>query len=136
LPYTFTKTGRLAEIKNILLIDDDEDDQEIFLAALQQVSTSLSLIAERNAREALDKLVARLLSPDVIFLDLNMPGMNGQQFLSAIKKGNELKDIPVIIYSTSSQLSVIRHTKDMGAAGYITKPDSVEGLIEILLTYL
>jgi CheY-like chemotaxis protein len=126
----------LATYKKILLIDDDEDDQEIFLAALQQVSASASLVAERNAREALDKLAARSLSPDVIFLDLNMPGMNGQQFLYAIKKGNELKDIPIIIYSTSSQSSVIRHTKEMGAAGYITKPDNVDDLIEILSTYL
>jgi DNA-binding NarL/FixJ family response regulator len=62
--------------------------------------------------------------------------MNGQQFLSAIKKGIELKDIPVIIYSTSSQSSMIIHTKEMGAAGYITKPDTVDDLIEILSTYL
>jgi CheY-like chemotaxis protein len=126
----------LGAFRNILLIDDDEDDQEIFLAALRHVSASVSVIAERNAGVALDKLAARLLAPDLIFLDLNMPGMNGQQFLSAIKKGIELKDIPVIIYSTSSQSSMIIHTKEMGAAGYITKPDTVDDLIEILSTYL
>lgn len=126
----------MGAFRNILLIDDDEDDQEIFLAALRHVSASVSVIAERNAGVALDKLAARLLAPDLIFLDLNMPGMNGQQFLSAIKKGIELKDIPVIIYSTSSQSSMIIHTKEMGAAGYITKPDTVDDLIEILSTYL
>jgi len=70
----------------VLLIDDDEDDQEIFLSAMSEVSTSAVCTAESSARLALQKLENREISVDVIFLDLNMPIMDGKQFLAALKK--------------------------------------------------
>lgn len=118
--------------KNILIIDDDEDDQEIFLKAVAQISTSVSCLALSDASNALKKLVAKEITPDVIFLDLNMPIMNGQQFLSAIKENEALKTIPVIILSTSSQVSTIQLTKELGAFAFITKPNKYSELIEIL----
>jgi len=63
--------------KNILLIDDDDEDQEIFLSAVEEVSNSASCIAFSGATEALKKLATKDINPDVIFLDLNMPIMNG-----------------------------------------------------------
>ncbi len=118
--------------KNILLIDDDEDDQEIFLTAVEQVSKSTHCIALNGASEALNKLEKKELQPDVIFLDLNMPVMSGQQFLMEIKKNQALKEIPVIIFSTSSHQPTIQLTKTLGAFDFITKPGKYDELVKIL----
>ena len=118
--------------QNILLIDDDEDDQEIFLEAVEQVSVRATCMVLSEARVALHKLSAKEIVPDVIFLDLNMPVMNGQQFLHAIKNEVALKNIPVIIFSTSSHPETIQHVKNLGATDFITKPGRYDELIEIL----
>jgi CheY-like chemotaxis protein len=117
---------------NILLIDDDEDDQEIFLTALGAVSGSIVCTTISSAREALQKLTGKMVTADLIFLDLNMPIMNGQQFLTEIKKNDALKDIPVIVFSTSSHSGMARDAKDLGAHDFITKPDKFNDLVNIL----
>lgn len=118
--------------QNLLLIDDDEDDQEIFMTAATAASDNVNCIALFDAQEALRKLSAREIKPDVIFLDLNMPIMNGQQFLSEIKRRHDLKDIPIIIFSTSSSHHTIKSVKDLGAADFITKPSLYDELVDIL----
>lgn len=120
------------QYQKILLIDDDIEDQEIFNSALSILSDSIECVCFVNAKEALLKLDANELSPDVIFLDLNMPLMSGQEFLMRIKNIDHLKEIPVIIFSTSSNLSTIATTKELGAIDFITKPNRFDALIEIL----
>ena|SRR4029079_9606048 len=122
--------------RNILLIDDDEDDQEIFRTALENVNLDVSCTSLNNASEALDKLRSNQLQPDLIFLDLNMPVMNGQQFLMEIKNDDELNDIPVVILSTSSHRTTIELTKELGAMDFYSKPDKFEDLIGILKSVL
>jgi CheY-like chemotaxis protein len=122
--------------KKILLIDDDEEDQEIFLTAVAHVSDSVSCIALNDAKVALQKLTAKEIIPDVIFLDLNMPVMNGQQFLVEIKKKPELKNIPVIIFSTSSHKPTIELTAVLGAHSFITKPSRYDELVSVLTSVL
>src|SRR6476660_4286255 len=85
--------------QNILHIDDDADDHEIFYNALRKINDAINYNAVTNARKALAGLVAKELTPDVIFLDLNLPEMSGQQFLMEIKKSESLRHIPVIILS-------------------------------------
>lgn len=116
----------------ILLIDDDEEDAEIFGVAVSEVSSKVSYSVMHNAREALNRLSAKELQPEIIFLDLNMPLMGGQSFLIEIKKNPELAGIPVIIFSTSSRASTIQHTKELGAHDFITKSESIDRLVEIL----
>lgn len=91
--------------QNVLLIDDDEEDIEIFTAAVKEAAGNVQCVVSQDATEALARLESKTLSPDVIFLDLNMPIMSGQRFLQEIKARSALKEIPVIIFSTSSQLS-------------------------------
>jgi len=122
--------------KNILLIDDDEDDQEIFITALEKVDLSISCITLDNAREALQLLNTGKINPELIFLDLNMPVMSGQQFLHEIKKDLELSTIPVVILSTSSHVSTIRQVKESGAQDFYSKPDKFEDMINILKSVL
>lgn len=121
---------------NILLIDDDQDDHEIFSAAVEKVSDTLIYSARSSANEALEQLDADILKPDLIFLDLNMPVMNGQEFLAAVKKNEKLKHIPVIIFSTTSSRQTIQLTKDLGALDFITKPDRFDSLVMLLQTVL
>jgi len=116
--------------KHILLIDDDVEDQEIFKAALTIVSADIQCTSFTNAQDALDKL--HRINPDVIFLDLNMPIMSGQEFLTAMKNREHIQHIPVIIFSTSSNTGTIQQTKQLGATDFITKPDRFDKLIDLL----
>lgn len=118
--------------KNLLLIDDDEDDQELFIEAAKEVSQDINITVLPDAATALEKLSNKSVAADVIFSDLNMPRMNGQQFLLEIKRRPALKDIPVIIFSTSSHSHTIQLVKDFGAHDFITKP----GLFNELVTTL
>lgn len=122
--------------RNILLIDDDDDDQEIFLEVVEEISQEVVCTALSDASEALQKLTDGELQPDVIFLDLNMPVMSGQQFLTEIKQRPGLKHIPVIIFSTTSHTSTISQTKALGAADFITKPRAYNDLVNILAPLL
>lgn len=118
--------------RNILLIDDDTEDHELFKIALDQVSKTAECTTSTNAREALNMLVTKQLNPDVIFLDLNMPIMSGLEFLKEVKMRSETQYIPIIIFSTSSNAATVKLTRDMGAVDFITKPDRFDKLVEIL----
>jgi CheY-like chemotaxis protein len=107
--------------KSCLLIDDDSDDQEIFLNALTEISSDAFCVAAKGADTAMRILKEARYSPDYIFLDLNMPQMNGIDFLRTIKKDPEFRSIPVIIYSTSSQPKEVAHTLSLGATAFFTK---------------
>ena len=121
---------------NILLIDDDADDQEFFANALKIVSETAVFNGFERALEALGKLESKEIEPEVIFLDWNMPLMNGQEFLEAIKQMEELKNIPVIILSTSSHYKTVTLSRELGAADFITKPTNFGDLVEILGSFV
>jgi CheY-like chemotaxis protein len=112
----------MASYKHLMLIDDDEDDRDFFLHAMEEVLPDMVCEMASNGRIALDKLNSTPLRPDLIFLDLNMPLMNGRQFLEEIRN-THLAEIPVVILSTSGDAQTIRETIAMGARHFITKPD-------------
>lgn len=115
------------------LVDDDIDDQEIFALALERVNTAIRCTVANDGIEALEKLRGnKSFVPQYIFLDLNMPRVNGKQCLAEIKKDSRLDQIPVIIYSTSSDPRDIAETKQLGAAAFITKPSKISDLVKIL----
>ena len=125
----------MKEPKICLLVDDDPDDQEVFLTALNDVSdTALCLVAPDGDR-ALELLHNEETIPDYIFLDLNMPRMNGFEFLTAMKKSKILKDIPVIVYSTTSQPAQIEKVKKLGATEFFTKTYKYKELCALLRKY-
>src|SRR6188768_1302113 len=96
------------------LIDDDEDDHEIFGMALEEVNKNYRCITALNGQDALEKLNAdKTLVPDFIFLDLNMPVMSGKQFLQEIHHFPLPHPVPVIIYTTSSFQKDIDETKQL-----------------------
>jgi CheY-like chemotaxis protein len=120
--------------KNILQIDDDSDDCELFLEALEAVSTA-RYTAIYDPTEALRKLIKNEVDPDVIFLDLNMPIMSGLEFLIEIKKQEKLKQIPIIIFSTSQLEDIKIEARVNGAHDFISKPSNFNDLKKILSQY-
>jgi CheY-like chemotaxis protein len=115
------------------IVDDDPDDQELFIEALKGLDESCKCVTAFNGEEALQKLQDEIPSiPDFIFLDLNMPRMNGRQFLIEIKKNKPLRDIPVIIYSTSTEQSDMLDTIRLGAVYFLQKPNRFEDLKKAL----
>jgi CheY-like chemotaxis protein len=113
--------------KKLLLVDDDEDDREIFLSVVQTISPTIECRTATNGQDALNKLSQHPDLPDLIFLDLNMPLMDGRQFLREVKKHNTLKEIPVIVLSTSSDKETVNLSRSLGASDFITKPDKYSG---------
>jgi len=115
--------------RTCLLIDDDVDDQEIFELALKSVNPSITFVTAADGVEAPKKLAGPgTLQPDYIFLDLNMPRMNGKECLREIRKISRLKDTPVIIYSTSGEQRDKQETKALGADFYLEKQSSIHTL--------
>jgi CheY-like chemotaxis protein len=121
------KSGR-----TIFLVDDDLDDQEIFALALDEINPKFTCVSAKNGLEAMEKLKERTFRPDFIFLDLNMPRMNGIQCLVEIKKDPELRDVPVVIYTTSSESRHKEETLGLGATAFMTKPPGIEDLVSSL----
>ncbi len=108
--------------RRIMLIDDDPDDQLFFRDAIQVVSPDLFCELASSCQEAFKQLEVPP-PPDFIFMDLNMPVMNGFDCLAFLKNKNEYKDIPVVIFTTSKNKNDISRTRDLGARWYMTKPD-------------
>jgi len=119
--------------QKVILIDDDPDDHEIFAMAMVEASPEAECILYDSAEKALEELSENSSAlPDYIFLDLNMPRMNGMQFLELAKKENFLSRIPVIIYSTSILPSIKAQALQLGASDFLAKPTSHLELIKSL----
>lgn len=99
------------------------------MLALNNIDEAINCITANDGIDALKKLsLDNNFTPDFIFLDLNMVRMNGRECLVEIKKIQRLQEVPIIIYSTSSELKDISETKLLGAADYIIKPPSMTQL--------
>ena len=107
--------------KVCLLIDDDEEDREMFVAALAEVSSDVRIMTVQNARDAIGKIRTGEIRPDFIFLDLNMPCVNGYEFLVYLKGQIRQSRIPVIVYSTVSDPSEVTRTKKLGAHAFFER---------------
>jgi CheY-like chemotaxis protein len=115
----------------ILLIDDDEDDQTLFCEAVKIISPVIQCDLASNGQEGLVKLGGYTQLPVMLFLDINMPILDGRETFKIIKASPRFNSLPVTIYSTSNNQDEVRMFLMMGA-GYITKPNSFEELVRIL----
>ena len=119
--------------KIFLLADDDADDTELFCEALEEIDPSIICHCATDGKKVLEILQNETLKkPHVIFLDINMPGMNGWECLKLLKDSVTFKHIPVLIYSTSNHPKEADHALDMGALCFFTKPTYFHELKEIL----
>jgi PleD family two-component response regulator len=122
-------------LKRILLVDDDPDDVDMFQEALSEVDANAQFVTAPNGKKALDK-VEELGHLGVIFLDINMPIMGGLECLSELKKKKTVKDVPVLMYSTSSNKRDSQKAKQLGALCFVIKPDEYNHLKKIIRTVL
>lgn len=104
----------------ILLVEDDEIEKLKFERALKKLDTNHIIIKAGNGEEALLKCKEEL--PNLILLDLNMPKMNGLEFLSIIKSDENLKFVPTVVFSTSNNHQDMINAYKIGIAGYVVKP--------------
>ena len=121
------------EALHILLADDDEDDRLFFKDAIEEVKVKTVVRIVEDGVQLMDYLNKPEISlPNVVFLDLNMPRKNGMECLKEIRSNHKLKDLSVVIYSTSASEEDIEATFVRGANVYIKKPNDFDELKRVL----
>ena len=118
---------------DILLADDDADDRLLFEEALSEVKKDAKLTTAKNGEQLMGMLKNQTPPiPSVIFLDLNMPLKNGFECLDEIRANKTYKDVPVVIFTTTSQKDAIDKVYKKGASYYLCKPDNFQKLKNLL----
>ena len=114
----------------IMIIEDNEQDYEMLVRALREVGIENPVTHYDNGDDALDLLKENTdAKPEFIFLDLNLPGIDGRDVLKEIKDNEKTEDIPVIVITSSSKTSDIEQCYENGTDNYITKPMGMQGYI-------
>jgi CheY-like chemotaxis protein len=123
----------------ILMADDDDDDFMLTQKALNESKLLNTLIRVKDGEELLDYLLKKnnyndenTQRPGVILLDLNMPRKDGREALKEIKSTPELRDIPVVVFTTSKAEEDIYRSYQLGVNSFITKPVTFENLITVM----
>ncbi|SFQ28542.1 response regulator [Parafilimonas terrae] len=116
-------------MKKVLLIDDDEEDQEFFIEQLLEYKSSLQVISAYDGEEGL-KLI-HSIKPKWVFLDVNLPRINGLKLLESIKEFLQAENISVYMYSTNAGLQNKKQASELGAKHYFQKPESIPELRSI-----
>jgi response regulator RpfG family c-di-GMP phosphodiesterase len=114
----------------IFYTDDDEDDLSIFADAVESLPKKIKLQTYTGGEKLLNAIYNPPPTPHVVFLDLNMPGKNGFDVLTELKSSDEKSNIPVIIFSTSNEPSIIEKCRTLGANLFITKPVLMKDIVK------
>lgn len=112
----------------ILMIDDNDDDVEAALRAFKRTNLKNAIVRAETGAEAIAMLRDRRVQPGLILLDLNMPGLDGRRVLAILKGDNELRKIPVVILTTSSDERDVEECYQLGANTFVQKPVDLDGL--------
>ncbi|MCG2583969.1 response regulator [Massilia sp. TS11] len=119
--------------KPILLVEDDQVDVMTILRALKEIHVVNPVVSKENGEEALLHLrTPGVERPCIILLDLNMPIMNGIEFLQAVKADENLRRIPVVVLTTSEEQQDKVRSFDLGVAGYMAKPVDYHRFVEMI----
>ncbi|MGB7443040.1 MAG: response regulator [Coleofasciculaceae cyanobacterium] len=121
----------------ILLIEDDPGDIMLIKQALRRSQLMLPLNVVNDGEDALaylrrEREFAKAVRPDLILLDLNLPGMNGREVLQEIKSDEQLKYIPIVVLTTSDSDEEILKSYKLGANAYVTKPLGLDGFATMI----
>lgn len=119
--------------KKVMIIDDDEDDRFFLKSALRKIFAIADCIEAKTGQEAFELLSKASELPSYIFLDINMPCMNGRDCLKKLKSDERFKNISVIMYSTSFTERTIKEFRELGASNHIQKPSDLKKLPEQIL---
>jgi CheY-like chemotaxis protein len=116
---------------NIILVDDDLDDVLLFRQAIKDISKTVNCVELGGGRDLLNYLEVTPYKPRMIFLDYNMPGMNGLECLRELKKTQKFNGIPVVIYTTYLSAEQKENCVALGAS-VIFKPNTYSALLEVI----
>lgn len=119
--------------KILMIVEDDVDDRLYFCNAVKEIDASYECLEAWNGVHAFQVLRKAKQLPDFIFIDINMPVMNGLDCLEKLKEDELLKRIPVIIYTTSKYQKNIDYTRELGASYFITKPVDLKKLPRLII---
>lgn len=115
--------------RHIYLVEDDPDDYFLFSTTFREVNNSVQITWFKTGQELFDALNdSNNVFPDLILLDMNMPGNDGLECLQIIKKDSRLNRIPIIILSTAKTAAIEKNAFEYGASKYLIKPFSLEEL--------
>jgi DNA-binding NtrC family response regulator len=118
---------------SFLIVDDDADDRMLFIEAVREIDETIDCKIAGNGEQALKLLRnTEYPLPDFIFLDIRMPRLNGKKCLFEIKKDERLKNIPVIIYTTSRAVEESKELRAMGAFHFISKPRNADEIFYLI----
>ena len=131
---TIAEKAHQHSILSIVLADDDRDDHTFFKTALSEIAPTTKLTIVENGDELLELLKNYI--PDFIFLDLEMPCKNGLQCLNEIRGNNKIKDIPIVIFSSTSRPANIDTAYEMGADLFFIKPSVYKELVSSITAIL
>src|SRR5206468_5640389 len=123
--------------RRILLVDDDADDRKYFTEAVNEIDSTITCIMAKDGLQALTLLKSAGFDlPDYIFLDLRMPRISGKQCLLQIKADERLKNIPVVIYTTSRSVEESEEMQNLGAVHFISKPSDPDEIYFVITLVL
>ena len=131
-----------SNVVRMVIAEDDEDDRVLLQAALKESKFAHPVEFVENGEELLEYLrqqgrythLEGKPHPGLVLLDLNMPRKDGRETLREIRNDERLKHIPIVVLTTSQEDNDIIHSYGLGANSYITKPTSLEALIDIVNT--
>jgi CheY-like chemotaxis protein len=119
-------------IQGICLIDDDPDHVTIISRAIQEMDGETVVKTLSDGALALDWLQSVEQLPDLILLDINMPGLSGFDVLARLKRDERLKRVPVVMLTSSDLTADVARAYELGASGYISKPSYMHDLRAVL----
>lgn len=115
--------------QSILLVEDDADDRMLFIDALNELASDVYLRTVSHCDDGIDSIIPpHDTLPDLVVMDINLPGKNGLECLEDIRNHARLKLLPVVILSTDTDVEVIKDAYRRGATFYISKPNSFQVL--------
>ena len=118
-------------IKRVLLVEDDRDDQSLFCESLTELNPGFICEMANDGPQALE-MIAQNTFYDYIFIDLNLPKMDGFQVLETIKQTKLVQNVPLIILSSTKRQSDIDRCYELGATSFFTKPSSFTELVDVM----
>lgn len=112
----------------VFYTDDDQEDIDFFREIIDIIDSNVKVVTQRNGEELLNALNNPPPTPYLVFLDINMPGMNGLETLKRVRESDEHKNLPVVMFSTSSDDITIQQSKELGATFYVPKSGAFDKL--------